>query len=231
MIRKRIRSYKVGQRDSTKGWYNCLAGVPAFLIGNGPSLEPIDLSILENYFTIGINRAFYKIDPTILMWQDAELYWNHRAEVTRLKAIKYCRDVNDPKGRFYHFKIAGRDFKLPDNPSVLNGFGSTGPLAFQLAWSLGCNPIVLLGYDCCYKNGKTDYYGKNPSHKPHTLANCRKGLVWIKSSGTNRDIINCSENEVFAQKHVLSDVVGGLTLERAYNRASFLARLSADKSK
>jgi len=228
MIRKRIRSYKVGQRGDIKRWHNCLTGVPAFLIGNGPSLDNLDLSCLKNHFTIGINRAFLKIDPTILMWQDSELWWNHRTEISRLKAVKFCRDISDPKGRFYHFKLTTGNFELPETPSILFGRGATGPVAFQLAYILGCNPIILLGMDCCYYNGKTNFYGKNPSHKPHTLVNCKKGLTWMKKCPSGRKIINCSNNNVFEERRDLNDVVKEIPFDRPHNRDSFLARLHVE---
>jgi hypothetical protein len=74
VIRKRIRTHISRQRGSVKSWHNSLMNVPAFIVGNGPSLNDIDVSILEDtYFTIGINRAFYLLDPTILIWQDPEI--------------------------------------------------------------------------------------------------------------------------------------------------------------
>ena len=126
MVRKRIRSYRVGNQADVKGWHNALSGVPAFLIGKGPSLDGADLSCLKPFFTIGINRAFFLLDPTILLWQDAELWWNHRAEIQRLKAVKYCRNISDPQSRCYHFSLEGNDYRLPESPSALYGRGASG---------------------------------------------------------------------------------------------------------
>jgi hypothetical protein len=228
MIRKRIRANKSKERGCTKSWHNVLVGVPAFIIGNGPSLADVDLSILEDrYFTIGINRAFYLLDPTILMWQDAELWWNHRAHISRLKALKYCRDISDPRGKCYHFKLNHGYYAMPTNPAVLYGRGSTGPLSFQLAHCLGCDPIILLGMDCKYAEGKTDFYGKNPSHKPHTLRLCSRGLVWIKKNSMGRKIINCSDNNVFKERFTVKNVISKLDPPSSpQNRKSFIKRLT-----
>ena len=225
MIRKRVRSYKVGFRGDVNGWHNSLVDVPAFIIGNSPSLDDIDLKPLKHHFTIGINRAFYVIDPTILMWQDSELWWNHRAEIGRTKAIKFCKDLADPKGRFYHFKLANGGYKLPERPSLLHGRGSTGPLAFQLAWIMGCNPIVMLGMDCRYRDGKTDFYGKNPSHKPHTLQNCSRGLEWIKNCKCNREVITCSTSKVFDIAQSFEQVLGSLPQDKPWNYESLRKKI------
>lgn len=224
MIRKKVRAYKVGHKRSIKGWRNSLVGVPAFIIGNGPSLENINLSILKSYFTIGINRAFYKLDTTIIMWQDEQLWYSDKHRISRLKAIKYCRDRSDPQNRFYNFRRVAGDYQMPENPSVLYGMGSTGPLAFQLAFILGCDPIVLLGMDCKYIDGKTDFYGKNPSHKPHTLRNCRKGLKWITKYHDQKTIINCSKNDVFSETLSLEDALIQVNADHQ-SRESLVKRL------
>ena len=227
MIRKRIRTTWSGKRGNIKSWSNLLPGVPAFIIGNGPSLDGVDLSILEDkYFSIGINRAFYLLDPTIIMWQDAEMWWNHRAQLMRLKALKYCRDISDPGGKCHHFKLNNGYYKIPTHPAVLYGRGSTGPLAFQLAYCLGCDPIVLLGMDCKYIDGKTDFYGKNPSHKPHTLRLCSRGLTWIQKNNMGRNVINCSDNRVFKEQLSLKEVIASIDPSPSpQNRKSFIKRL------
>jgi hypothetical protein len=232
MIRKRIRAYKIGERGNVKSWHNALEGVPAFLIGNSPEVENLDLSVLKHHFAIGINRTFLKFDPTILMWQDAELWWSHKAEISRLKAIKFCRDVADPKNNYYHFKLTPGGFELPRHPAVLHGRGATGPLAFQLAYALGCDPIVLIGMECRYSMGRTNFYGKNPSHKPHTLCNCNRGLKWIKRCGSGRMVINCSHNAVFSEYFDLDDVLARQDVaSKTSGRDSLVARLTGAKSR
>ena len=207
MIRKRIKQYTVGHANDVSNWRNALVGVPAFIIGNGPSLANQDLSLINNCFTIGINRAFYKIDPIVLLWQDLQLWHTNKHDLLKTSAIKYCRDKADIQGRFYHFKLTIGDFSLPESASVLHGRGSSGPLAFQLAYILGCNPIVLLGMDCCYRDNKTNFYGVNPMHKPHTLRNCRKGIKWVSACKCDRDVFNCSDNNEFDTVYGLGEVV------------------------
>lgn len=174
-----------------------MPGIPAFIIGNGPSLNDINTDLLLPFFTIGINRAFYKIDPTILMWQDVELWYSERKRILRLSAIKVCRDIADPQNRFFHFKLQSGFFKMPENPQILCGRGATGPLAVQMAYCLGCDPIILIGCDCKHRGGLTDFYGRNRQHKNHTMKNCLQGLVWMKENIQNRKIISCSDNDVF----------------------------------
>ena len=221
MIRKkRIKTRKVAYRRSVESWRNSLSGFPAFILGNAPSIEDINLSVLKNHFTIGINRIFYKYDPTLLMWQDIELMYSEKHLLPKLDAIKYCRDKADLQGRFFHFKLKNGPYKLPESADVLYGRGSSGPLAFQLAYILGCSPIIMLGMDCKYVPGKTDFYGKNPHHRPHTLRNCSKGIDWIKRVTASKKIktINCSENPVLGPYVPLKQAISSLVFNTPTNR-------------
>ena len=194
-----------------RSWTNALEKVPCFLIGNGPSLKDRDnLHILEGYFSIGTNRIFKIMDPTILMWQDLALWLQHSKDIMNLKAMKYCRrssDQNKGGQDFYHFQMSGKSHQLPSSANHLFGRGSTGPLSFELAYILGCDPIILVGMDCCYDGQYTDFYGKNPMHKTHTLPACIKGLQWIKSVAGNKTIINCSLNNEFKNKMTLEEAI------------------------
>ena len=231
MIKKRIRHRSIKQSISVKDWTNTLLDIPCFIVGNGPSIEDIPIHRLDDYFTIGINRTFLAIDPTILLWQDIELWYTERRKVPRLKAIKYCRDIADPSGIFFNFTLMGGGYKLPKHAKILFGRGSSGPLAFQLAYALGCNPIVLLGMDCCYRNDKTNFYGKNPHHKPHTLPSCVTGLKWIRDVKHNREVIDCSCNAVFKKKGNFIDVIERLKpLYPFVGRESFVNKIFNGKT-
>jgi len=169
------------QRYSIKHWVDRLPDCPAFIIGNSYSLNDHNLLLLEDYFTIGINRSFYSIDPTILLWQDVQL-WNtefHRLHNTQ--SIKVARDIADPRRCYYNFYLKGGPYVFdPTKTHILYGRGSSGPLGVQLAVAMGCRPIILLGMDCQKgPKGETDFYGNNPHHRPHTLENCMLGLRFI----------------------------------------------------
>jgi hypothetical protein len=105
-------------------WKNSLIDDPCFIIGNGPSLKNLDISFLEPYFTIGINRAFLKIDPTILMWQDLSLWMKEKQQIIKTKSIKFCRSMsNGNYNDAYLFKLASGSEK---------GKGSLQRLAFLM---------------------------------------------------------------------------------------------------
>ncbi|HUS51763.1 MAG TPA: hypothetical protein VMZ91_16465 [Candidatus Paceibacterota bacterium] len=198
----------LGGAGNTALWSNKLEGVPCFIIGNAPSLNKVNLSLLENCFTIGINRAFLSIDTTILIWQDYAIWNQYKKKLQKLKSIKYCRKGACTSSDFWFFNMSGRESKITMDPSHLYGRGSSGPLSYQLAYALGCNPIVLLGMDCRYdKKGNTDFYGKNSMHREHTLPSCVKGLKWIRKNKHGKTVYNCSKNNVFEERFKLEEVL------------------------
>ena len=40
-----------------------------------------NLDILKPYFTIGVNRIFYIYTPTILIWQDIQMWNNEKKNI------------------------------------------------------------------------------------------------------------------------------------------------------
>jgi len=181
-------------------WKNILDGEPVFILGNSPSIGNEDLSVLEDYFTIGINRIYMLFEPTILFWQDKGLYLDGgRERVDQLGCVKVCREQCDQERRYTNFRVKSGQYAFGKNPSVLQGHGCSAAIACQMAVAMGCGSIVLLGCDGEYINGKTDFYGKNTQHRSHTLRNFTRAYDFIKNSCPNQ-VINCSQNKRWPQQ-------------------------------
>jgi len=136
-----------------------------FIIGGGESLKDFDFSTLRGEFVIGINRAYEVMDCTINFAMDHNLYeW-----------ITEGRLGNEAKEKFENFKgfpvwLDSAGYNYPKGIFILNKSGSqnisrsmkkglggesnSGFGALNLAVCLGANPIYLLGFDMCGKNGK-----------------------------------------------------------------------------
>lgn len=210
MRRKAIRSGLVRkqryQRYAIKQWTDRLADIPAFIIGNGYSINEIDKSILEPYFTIGINRAFKVIDPTILMWQDISLWNTEYQHLHNLQSLKVARDVADPRRIYYNFHLKSGPYKFTNRTHILYGRGSSGPIAVELAYAMGCRPIIILGMDCKLgPSGESDFYGDNPHWYDHTLTNCGIGLEFLRDN-CPVEIISCSNNDAW-KRHTLEEAI------------------------
>lgn len=203
----RIKKYDDKKRyKKLSKWNGVLSGHTAFILGNAPGIEKQNLKLLDPYFTIGINRIFYIYDPTILIWQDRQLWNSDKKMIVEQKAIKVCRGNADPRRYFLNFGVKMEPYRFGKDLSVLYGYGNTGVLAAQFAVLLGCSEIVLLGTDCKYgAKGKTDFYGKNNDHKPYTLKMCQGAMEWLNKN-CPVPIYNCSNNKLW-KKEKLSSVI------------------------
>lgn len=173
-------------------WRGALRGQPVFVLGNGPSLVEHDLSLLNRCFTIGVNRVLKVFDPTILLWQDAEIYRDFADAIKQSRAVKICRDRCDRAGLYHHFEVKSADYAFGPSPRLLSGLGCSGALAVELAVAMGAGSIVLLGMDCDYdKTGATDFYGVNVDHRAHTVPNFHLAMKWLQNN-CPIPLYNCS---------------------------------------
>ena len=190
---------------------------PCFILGNAPSILDHDLSLLKDYFTVGVNRIFKLYDPTILLWQDESFLKSEK--IDHLKAIKFCRDTVDPENKYYHYHRVMKPFKFANTTHILYGTGNTGILAVQFAVALGCKPIILLGMDCNVTD-VTDFYGDNKYWNDHTLKYCVNALEFIKEH-CPVEIISCDDTKFWEQQK-LEDVIAKLNVcpagRQMYNR-------------
>lgn len=171
--------FKAKTKFPISSWAGRLFGEPAFIIGNGPSLLENNIKLINNYFTIGTNRAFKVLLPKILIWQDESLYEDCYNEIRKLACVKITKESLDFENIFTHFTLEPGNFVFGKNPSILYGGGSTVVLAIQLAVSLGCSSLILLGCDCNYRGNKTDFYGENKNHSIGTLSNFLAAMEWV----------------------------------------------------
>jgi len=214
------------QRYRVRNWTDCLPDVPAFIIGNAPSVNEHNLDLIKDYFSVGLNRIFKKLDTTILLWQDVSLWTTDYHRIHNTQALKVARDIADPRRIYYNFHLKGGPYKFDRTKShVLYGRGSSGPLAVQLAVSMGCNPIILLGMDCKRgPQGESDFYGDNPHWLPHTLDQCDRGLKFLKEE-CPVEIISCGNADEYWDSLTLKEVLNRIDPKYAMGRQQYVKQI------
>ena len=223
ITRSILDNFRSSDREKYKGlkkWTGLLNGHTAFILGNSPSIIKHNLKLLNPYFTIGVNRICYIYDPTILLWQDKEIWDSCKKNIKKQKSIKICSANSDPRNIFINFKLRLGEFKFTKDLNYLYGTGNTGALAIEVAVALGCSNIVLLGTDCKYgKKGRTDFYGKNKDHKTYTLKMCNAAMKWVKQK-CPVPVYNCSENKLWPTRS-LNEIIKEIRPEK-FNREYYL---------
>ena len=150
-----------------KDYHNRFAGERAFIIGNGPSLNDLDLTKLADEYTFGVNSIYYLFDemgfkPSFYVVEDT------------LVAEDRADDINQLSGmpKFFGTYL---DYCLNDGPEVIwtnvifdyseyPGFphfsrradhclwvgGTVSYLCMQLAYFMGFSEVYLIGFDHSY---------------------------------------------------------------------------------
>lgn len=132
-------------------------GRRCFIIGGGPSAKKVDMGLLEGELTIGINRAYELLSPTLLYGVDGQMFgWVELGELGEESKRKFD-EYDGYKVWMALHKMYPSDIYLID-PDEDEGYriGSTKRLAYKnnsgygainLAVALGANPIYLIGFD------------------------------------------------------------------------------------
>lgn len=150
-----------GQRNRARlaEYINRHAGQRCFILGNGPSLAQMDLTLLADEVTFGMNRI-YLLDPQtgfrptyyvaineLVLEQFAEdiaalpypkfLNWNRR----------HLFDAADESLMFLHLRAGLDDRFIPSPLKPLSSGGTVTYAALQLAFAMGFSEVILIGVD------------------------------------------------------------------------------------
>ena len=133
------------------------AGERCFIIGNGPSLNRMDLSVLRNEKTFALNRGYLLFErigaPTTFLVAVnryvVEQFGDelHAAETTRFVSWRSRRWVSD--GTDAIFVRRGRLYSFSTDVAARGAWeGATVTyVALQLAYHLGFTEVILIGVD------------------------------------------------------------------------------------
>ena len=144
-------------------------GQPCFILGNGPSLNKMDLSPLKDQITIGFN-GLYKLFPewgwhtNYLVFEDIEQTEIRGPEIPAIRgpqklaaiynayAFAHCDDLLYMNCRYID-RVYWRTLRPMFSVDFANivYLGSTVTyIGLQLAFHLGCSPVYVIGVDHNY---------------------------------------------------------------------------------
>jgi hypothetical protein len=139
-------------------------GKPGFVIGNGPSLNKIDIARLADQVTIGSNSIFLLKEnagfvPKYYTVEDHLVAEDRKAEIMRLGGTQKIfpfdlkNKFDESEALFVNFRRNYYNFPRfsKDLDKVAFWGGTVTFLNIQLASYLGCNPIYLVGVDHSYR--------------------------------------------------------------------------------
>lgn len=157
---------------------DCEKGKRCFILANGPSLQEHNLSLLKNELVIGMNAStileqkynffqkYYVLSDLRFLENTYKRKWattnlSHNTIRILRSELYYYDDRNSPNITYY-IKSIGRD---GFSKNIHKGFYfgcTTTMLAIQLAVTLGCNNIYILGLDLTnYISSKIRFYNES----------------------------------------------------------------------
>ncbi|MDP2355751.1 MAG: DUF115 domain-containing protein [Beijerinckiaceae bacterium] len=152
-------------------FYNRFKGQRCFIIGNGPSLNKHDLSLLENEYSFGVNSFYYKtresgFRPTFYVVEDSSVMKENIAEIRAYEApFKFFPTIyrnlhaKTPNTFFFHmnrgfYEKTSPNYAVPrfstDASKVLYCGQSVTYINLQLAFFMGFTEVYLIGMDFDY---------------------------------------------------------------------------------
>lgn len=162
--------------NELKKLHNKFLGKRVFIIGNGPSLNRHDLSLLKNEYSFGVNGIFYKTDemgfrPTFYVVEDYHVMSDNIDRINNYECEykffpkNYKAIVKNKKNVIFftmdsgYYKPLSPYFSIPrfsaDASHRLFCGQSVTMLNIQLAYYLGFNEVYLIGMDHSYEMPKT----------------------------------------------------------------------------
>ena len=181
-------------------------GKRCFVVGGGPSLKGFNFSMLDNEYSIAINRAYEYYNADILFAMDGRFYnWtmqNKYGKAARKKflefnGVKFWLDISNLNiHNVFYMKAIGRTgISYILEHGLFHG-NNSGYGAFNLAIALGASPIYLLGFDMHFDNkGNGHFHDGHPVPFKEAMMKSfpttfRKVAGDVKAKGIK--VINCN---------------------------------------
>ncbi len=182
--------YRIWKREHAprlKAFNNRHQGEDCFIIGNGPSLRKMDLSLLNDYYTIGLNKIHLifprsEFRPSYHVAVNPIVVEQSRSVFERMEYPSFLpvdsHAVNEPicDTVFYINAPESQAFSKDATQAVCQGSTVTYA-AMQLAWYMGFENVYLVGVDHSFsaigKPNETQRMGAvDPNHfDPNYFAN------------------------------------------------------------
>ena len=150
---------------------NRFTGQRCFILGNGPSLNKMDLSLLDGESSFAVNGIFYKTDetgykPTFFIVEDGAVMKDNRERINNFKCDYnffpsiYKKDIKNRENTYFFnmdrsfYESRSSYFEIPrfsvDASDRLYCGQSVTIINLQMAYYLGFSEVYLIGMDFNY---------------------------------------------------------------------------------
>ncbi len=244
-VKKRVDNFNWKQKESPRlaKFKNIHQGEDCFLIGNGPSLNKMDLTLLNKYYTFGLNKIF-------LIFKRVNLQLSYHVSVNKyviqqsldpfqLLTCPSFLDYTVSKGllpeseRIYYVNTrAPKGFYGDISSSIAQG-GTVTYIAMQIAYSMGFSRVFLVGVDHTFaqKGKPNELQEMKEDDVNHFDPNYFKGQKWQLADLDESERSYLMARQYFEKnnRQVLDATVGGQL--QIFDKISFEDAIKIAKKK
>ena len=205
-----------------------------FILGGGPSLNDVDLSLIHHRRIIGVNNSYgdpvynkrgkligYEPRPWVdICWfGDSRWYSWHIKNMRDFPGLIAHCVLRLKEARGLHAYNRGKPAGIEERPDYISWNRNSGASAINLAYHLGASRVVLLGFDMRRVNDKTNWHDDHPSPQKNPYYRFLRLFPKIAkdAEALGLEIINATPDSAIEQFPIM-------TLER------YLEKESADKN-
>lgn len=203
-------------------------GQRCFIIANGPSLKLLDLSKLNNEYTIGMNRIY-------LLFDSIQFFTTYYCAINNLVIQQFKKDISnlpmprflnwserqlfngDQSGNIQFLKITNslEDSFIPNLLRPISSGGTVTFVALELAFFMGFSEVIIIGLDHNFQNQgepnkvevRKDTIDENhfsPNYFP-------QGIKWMLPDLKRSELAYSLANEAFIKngRRIFDATIGG----------------------
>jgi hypothetical protein len=159
--RKQEREYinwLIDESPRLRKFGNKFQGEDCFIVGNGPSLNKMDLSVLNDYYTFGLNKIHLIFErsefrPKFMVSVNKHVIDQSLDDILSINVPTFVSYTNCTKrvshpNLFYLFSKGGlRNGFVTDLTQEISEGGTVTFIAMQVAYYLGFHRVFLIGVD------------------------------------------------------------------------------------
>ena len=206
-----------------------------YIIGGGPSINDVDLSLIHDERVIGVNNAYGDpVGPSsrnrklsaykprdwvdICWWGDLKWFRWHRPYLRKFQGlVMHCNENTNMEKVDWALGIRRSRSKamgLEQSSGRICWNKCSGSSAINLAYHLGAKRIVLLGFDMRFIDGKKNYHSDHDEKvRPDPFARFLPAFKHIAKDANRLDleIINATPDSAIKEFPIttLEDIVDG----------------------
>lgn len=135
-----------------------------YILGGGPGLSKVSLSLIRDKRIIGVNNAYQFGDWVDVCWfGDASWYKKHITGLVNFAGLRVhsCNSYAERPGT--HRLARGKPYGIETRREYISWNNNSGASAINLAYHFGVKKIVLIGFDMRTIDGKNNWHDDHGS--------------------------------------------------------------------